>query len=203
MSKYIASCSFGKDSVAQIILAHEHNEPLDVIVWVEVMFSDTISGENPKHVDFIYNKAIPQFKEWGYEVKVLHSKENYVSCFMHEHTGSNKHPERKGCLRGYPIPYACVINDRCKVKPIKEYNKLLSADCINYVGIAIDEPVRLERVHSKSNQVSLLEKYGYTEKMAMELCRKYGLLSPIYNQNTRGGVLVLSKCKGQRISKFL
>ena len=30
--KYIASCSFGKDSIATILLAREHNEPLDEIV---------------------------------------------------------------------------------------------------------------------------------------------------------------------------
>ena len=29
MKKYIASCSFGKDSLATIILAHMHGEPLD------------------------------------------------------------------------------------------------------------------------------------------------------------------------------
>ena len=45
---YIASCSFGKDSIATILLALEHNEPLDRVVFVEVMFdhSRNISGEN-------------------------------------------------------------------------------------------------------------------------------------------------------------
>ena len=31
--KYIASWSGGKDSTASIILAHEHNEPLDLIIF--------------------------------------------------------------------------------------------------------------------------------------------------------------------------
>ena len=35
---YIASCSFGKDSLATILLALEHNEPLDRAVFCEVMF---------------------------------------------------------------------------------------------------------------------------------------------------------------------
>lgn len=43
--KYIASCSFGKDSMATILLAREHNEPLDEIVYCEVMFDENISGE--------------------------------------------------------------------------------------------------------------------------------------------------------------
>lgn len=49
--KYIASCSFGKDSVAQIIVAKYYNEPID-----------EISGEFPEHRDFIYNVAIPKRK---------------------------------------------------------------------------------------------------------------------------------------------
>ena len=35
---YIASCSFGKDSIATILLALEHGEPLDAAVFSEVMF---------------------------------------------------------------------------------------------------------------------------------------------------------------------
>lgn len=58
--KYIASCSGGKDSVATIILAHEHNEPLDEIIFVEVMFDENISGELPEHIDFI-KKQIKTF----------------------------------------------------------------------------------------------------------------------------------------------
>ena len=66
--KYIASWSGGKDSTASIIPAHEHNEPLDLIIFSEVMFDDNISGELPEHIDFIKNKAIPVFESWGYEI---------------------------------------------------------------------------------------------------------------------------------------
>ena len=63
--KYIASWSGGKDSTASIILAHENNEPLDLIIFSEVMFDKNISGELPEHIDFIKNKCIPLFKGWG------------------------------------------------------------------------------------------------------------------------------------------
>ena len=36
-------------------------------------------------------------------------------------------------------------------------------------------------------KVSLLEKYGYTEQMAFDLCKKYDLISPIYDFAPRGG----------------
>jgi hypothetical protein len=57
---------------------------------------------------------------------------------------------------------------------------------VQYLGIAADEPKRLERLKG-TNKISLLEKYGYTEKMAFDLCEKYGLLSPIYDFTKRGG----------------
>lgn len=55
------------------------------------------------------------------------------------------------------------------------------------VGIAVDEPVRLNRVVETDNQTSLLQKYGYTEQMAFDLCKKYDLLSPIYGFSPRNG----------------
>lgn len=54
--KFIASWSGGKDSTASIILAHENNEPLDLIIFSEVMFDKNISGEFPEHIDFIKKK---------------------------------------------------------------------------------------------------------------------------------------------------
>lgn len=56
---------------------------------------------------------------------------------------------------------------------------------MQYVGIAKDEPKRLSRL--KSNQISLLDRYGYTESMAMNKCKDYGLVSPIYENGSRGG----------------
>lgn len=35
--------------------------------------------------------------------------------------------------------------------------------------------------------MSLLEKYGYTEQMAYDLCKQFDLLSPIYEDSSRGG----------------
>ena len=53
------------------------------------------------------------------------------------------------------------------------------------MGIASDEPVRLRRL--QKNQVSLLEKYHYTEEDAKQLCQTAGLLSPVYAFTDRGG----------------
>lgn len=181
--KYIASCSFGKDSIATVILAHLHNEPLDLIVFSEVMFDENISGEHPLHIDFIYNKAIPIFESWGYEVKVLRANKTYLDCFFNV-CGKRAKSERIGKYRGFPIAFKCKINSDCKVAPIKKFFKGL--DCIQYVGIAADEPERLKRLEN-TNKISLLAKYNYTEQRAFELCQEYDLISPVYQLSNRQG----------------
>ena len=183
--KYIASCSGGKDSIATIILAHEHKEPLDLIIFSEVMFDENISGELPEHIDFINNKAFPVFNEWGYETKILRAKLTYMDIF-------NRYPSRGkrkglGMKTGFPMAGKCQINRSVKVKPIRDFLENYPDQFMQYIGIAVDEPVRLERVVRTTNQESLLQKYGYTEKMAYELCDKYGLLSPVYKVAKRGG----------------
>lgn len=183
--KYIASWSGGKDSTASIILAHEHNEPLDLILFSEVMFDKTISGELPEHIDFIKNKGIPLFEGWGYETKILHADLTYMDIFLRQPTRGKRFGT--GRITGFPMSGRCQINRSVKVEPIKKFLKSFKEDFIQYIGIAVDEPVRLDRVVKTSNQISLLQKYKYTEQMALDLCKEYDLLSPIYGFAPRGG----------------
>lgn len=181
---YIASCSFGKDSIATILLALVNNEPLDRVVFAEVMFDHEkgISGEIPEHIEWIYNTAIPKLESMGVKVDVVKDKQDYKS-FFYKCRGGGKF---KGFLYGFPIGGKCVINRNCKIRPIKSYYKQFKGyDIVQYVGIAKDETKRLSRL--KGNQVSLLDKYGYTESMAMNMCKEYGLVSPIYDKGSRGG----------------
>lgn len=180
--KYIASLSGGKDSTASIILAHEHNEPLDLIIFSEVMFDKNISGELPEHIDFIKNKSIPVFESWGYEVKILHSDKTYLDCFHHIATKG----KRVGQKLGFPMTGKCIINRDCKIAQIRKFLKEIKEPFI-YIGIAVDEPIRMNRIADAGDKVSLLEKYGYTEHMALEICKKYDLLSPVYEYAPRGG----------------
>lgn len=198
--KYIASCSFGKDSCATIILAHLNNEPLDLIVYSEVMFDEETSAEHPIHRDFIFNKAIPVFEQWGYPVKVLRSsKTNYVTSFNHI-VSKSSHPERNGKKRGFLIPFGCVMNSHCKIQPIRDFYKSITEPVTQYIGIAIDEPIRLERL--KDNKISLLAKYKYTEQMAYDLCKEYDLLSPIYQYSSRGGCWFCPNAREKELAIF-
>lgn len=181
--KYVASCSFGKDSLASVILAHEYKEPLDEIIYCEVMFSKEISGEVPEHRNFIYNTAIPKLEAWGYKVTVIRGEVTYLDSFNHLLIRGKS----KGMKRGFPSFMGCSINRDCKTRPLERYwKKHIGPNVVQYIGIATDEPKRLKRLEG-TNRVSLLEKYNYTEKMAWELCKDHGLLSPIYGFARRNG----------------
>lgn len=192
---YIASCSFGKDSIATILLALENNEPLDRVVFSEVMFdiSRNISGENPEHIEWVYNTAIPKLKQLGVIVDVIRADTDYVNWFHHTRKGVYE-GKKQGFLRGG----MCGLTVKCKIAPIQRYYKQFkNYKVITYVGIAWDEFKRLKRL--KGNKISLLAKYYCTEQMAVRLCQKYDLLSPIYKKNTRGGCWF---CPNAKIKSF-
>ena len=180
--KYVASCSFGKDSIAAILLAKEHDEPLDEAVYCEVMFDENISGEVPEHRDFIYGTAIPALRRMGVTVVVLRSWQTYVGLF----TGRVTRGPKKGMVRSFPLCGKCAVQRDCKVRPIEQYRKALPPGTVQYVGIASDEQERLLRLDG-AQKISLLDKYHITEQDAKKLCLRAGLLSPVYEFTDRGG----------------
>lgn len=185
---YFHSWSGGKDSTAAIILDHIHGLPPSEIVISEVMFSHerNISGELPEHIDFIYNTAIPKFKEWGYTTHVVKDERDFLYYFYHIITQSSV-AERNGKRRAFPLGGMCHINPALKKRPLRKFfAQYPEQEFIQYVGIAVDEPKRIARLDG-TNKVSLLQQYRYTEKMAFDLCKEYGLLSPIYEFSKRGG----------------
>lgn len=193
---YIASCSFGKDSIATILLALEHGEPLDRVVFCEVMFDHArgISGEWPEHIEWVYNVAIPKLQQMGVVVDIVRSERDYIGEFVDVY----KRGQYVGKMHGFPIAGRCAIN-KLKVRPIQKYYKEqeFEKNVIQYIGIAVDEPKRLARI--KGNKVSLLAKYNYTEADAMAKCAQYGLVSPLYKKNKRGGCWF---CMNQSVEGF-
>ena len=189
MMKNVLFCSGGKDSVASLIIAKVNREPLDGVVFCEVMFDEETSGEHPLHIEFVKEKLRPWVeKELEIPFVILRSDRTYKSYF--EHIVSRGKGEGK--TAGFPIPGRCAINRECKMRPIQRFRKENNIER-EYVGIAADEPERLARL--TGNKVSLLARYGYTEAMARELCIEYNLLSPIYNICKRNGCWFCMNCK--------
>ena len=176
--RYLYSWSGGKDSTAAIILSHIHNLPPSTVIFSEVMFDKKrgISGELPEHIDFIKNRAIPVFEEWGYTVEILHATKDYLDCF-HQIITKSKNPLRNGRKSGFPIGGMCTINSRIKIKAIQDYLKNVNGGFVQYVGIAADEPARLTRLdgikyHYLPN-MAILNKWLMIYAASMICCPQY------------------------------
>ena len=191
--KYVASLSFGKDSMAMLIKIKELGLPLDEVIYVDIMFDDDTSGETPEMASFI-TKAEKILKE-KFNVEVTHLrgvtfKEQFYKIKQRgKHIGDNY---------GFPYTIGSWCNDRLKMQPIKEYMRKQKEQIIQYVGIAYDEPERYERLNHETHIAPLYD-LKITEKEAMEICEKYDLLSPIYKTSFRGGCWF---CPKQRLSQL-
>lgn len=187
--KHIASCSFGKDSLATVLLALEHGEPLDEVLYCEVMFDEHTSGEVPEHRDFIHERAIPALHAAGVKVTVIQSPKTFVGLF-------NKRKASGACagkIWSWPLCGRCYVQRDCKLPPIAAYKKTLG-EVEEYIGFASDEDTRIAKMSGK-NHISLLEKYKVTEAVAREICARHGLLSPIYAFAPRNGCFFCPNAK--------
>ena len=198
--KRFISWSGGKDSSASIAECYELGIPIDAVVISEVMFDNkrNISGENPKHIKWIYDVAIPIIENvFGFKVIVLRDKSDYIQEFNHRVGNRSKIADRVGKKRGWFIGGKCIGNDRLKMRPIRKFFKNAGI-CEIIVGIAADEKKRQSKKTMKGKR-SILVEQNITEAMTYDICRKYNLLSPIYEERKRGGCWF---CPNQSIEEF-
>ena len=187
----IFSLSFGKDSMATLILAAEQGIPIDRVLYVEVKFNDEISGEHPIMAEWIPT-AEKRLKElFGVTVDHAYSGVGFEAQFWTRH--------KRGALHdmnyGFPHLLSPWCNSCLKIKAINKYFREVVGDGCHtqFVGIAADEPNRWGRMEAKQTAKkkyrSILVEQGLTENDAMEICKKYDLLSPLYNYEDtyRGG----------------
>lgn len=176
MSKdYFASWSGGADSTAQIILAIEHKEPLTAAVYCEIMYTKEISAEVPEHRDFIYNKAIPWIERNGVPVIILRSGKT-ARDWMLSRVTKGPHAGKK---HGFPMVQRlgrCSIKRDCKLPPLEKFGRE-HPGAVYYEGICTDEPRRI-KADKLDQGAYLLVKYGYTQDMARELCKKKRTVEP-------------------------
>ena len=116
--KYIASCSFGKDSLAMLIKIKELGLPLDEVIYCDIRFdNEPCSGEMPLMKEFI-PKAEKILKEkFDIEVKHLTYKRTFVEQFYTIKQRGN----HKGDNYGFPYVIGAWCNSRLKIEPINNY----------------------------------------------------------------------------------
>ena len=178
--------SGGKDSTASIILDHTKNgHQIDLII-ISLLYFDKkrkIYAEHPEHIEFIF-KAKKVFEDWGYKVVMLDVEHDYMYWFYKKRTKRCKNKDNVGKYYGFLLSGLCELTPEKKYT-IDRYLKKLGKHT-QYVGIAIDEPERLDVAH-RGGKISLLEKFNCTEDDAKKLCEEYDLLSPVYAFTKRQG----------------
>ena len=183
MSKYyIASCSFGKDSLAmlQVIKQNPQKYPLDEIVFCDVRFSKDLSGNFEPMRAFIEGTIDRVRKDFGVPVTVVGSDIPFIDYFY----SVKQKGKAAGSIYGFPYTLGAWCNDRLKMKPLDAYFKS-KGEHIRYIGIAYDEPQRIKRL--EENEIAPLYEEGIKESEAMEMCAKTEYRSPIYDFFDRDG----------------
>lgn len=161
--KYIASVSFGKDSLAMLLLILSRGEPLD-----EVIFYDT--GMEFQAIYDIRDRIVPILKENGIKYTELKPKQSL------EYTMFNKSVRHRNgtCSKGYSwCGGRCRWGTTEKNKSISKYlNQNYGNDYIEYIGIASDETERLhyENIHKSYPLI----KWNMTEKDCLKYCYDKG-----------------------------
>jgi 3'-phosphoadenosine 5'-phosphosulfate sulfotransferase (PAPS reductase)/FAD synthetase len=183
--QYIASLSYGKDSMAMLEVIKRYNMPMDRIVHVEIMATDTIPADLPPMMKF-KAKADKIIKDrYGIEVENFRLEHNFQECFYMKRGRTGRKSKFAGKLYGWPMVRGQWCLQQLKLPALMTAAKQSSGSVIEYIGIAADEPKRFHNLSERKR--SPLVEHGITEAECRQICEELDLLSPIYNQTTRGG----------------
>lgn len=194
--KYLASCSFGKDSIAAIITHLQNGGGIDEAVYCRIMFDDTLSAELPEHEDWIYETAIPKLeRDWGVKTKVVQGEKTYKEHFYQKKIkGKNKDK-----IYGFPILFGQWCTSDLKRGVIEKHKNTFKKHK-EIIGITIDEPNRMKSKRNSPDVILPLVEHGITQAQSFEIAKRAGLLSPAYNKGrTRLGCWF---CHNQRIDEL-
>lgn len=160
--KYIASVSFGKDSLCMLLLLIERGEPID-----EVVFYDT--GMEFEAIYKIRDRVREELEEKGIEYTELKPE------YPFEYTMFEREVKKRDGSKGKGYSWCggrCRWGTSEKKRIIRKYIKRkYGKEYKEYVGIAYDEP---ERIKEDEKKIYPLYDLNITESMCLEYCRSKG-----------------------------
>lgn len=159
--QFIASVSFGKDSLAMLLMLIEKGYPLD-----EVVFYDT--GKEFQAIYNLRDKIIPILERKGIKFTQLEPSMSF------DYKMFDKPVCKRGTKEVHKHGYSwcggtCRWGTTDKLQAIEKYCK----GHYEYVGIAVDEPLRLEK-ERKGNKLFPLADLDMTERDCLDYCREQG-----------------------------
>lgn len=160
--RYVANCSFGKDSLAMVLLLIEKGYPLD-----EVIFFDT--GKEFQAIYNLRDQLKPFFETKGIKFTQLIPMKSFDYMMFEHKTKSGK--TGYGWCGGI-----CRWGTTYKIAALDKHSKAAHV----YIGVAADEHKRLQKSYG-SNKSFPLAKWGMSEQNCLDYCYSQG-----YNWDENG-----------------
>ena len=180
--KHIVSYSGGKDSTAMLLKMIDEGWPIDEIVFIQIMATDTLGAEFPYMYEYL-DKVDQYCKDRiGIGItRVMHPQGLTFENYFYRQTAKGKN---KGRIYGWPYTLGAWCNSRLKMIPIDKYFNA-QGEHTRYIGIAVDEPKRLARL--EANEIAPLAEWGMTEADCLEYLKEKGFYNELYDDFKRLG----------------
>ena len=182
---YIASLSFGKDSMAMVDLLLRHKKPLDYIIFNDTMYEFPFMYEYAEKV----KKYI--FDRYGKYIVVTRPNATFEQWAL----GVATKGKREGKIRGIPLLHSkdaqCFWRRESKTKPYDLWIKdnLKGDSYIKYIGFTTDE-IEKRRLNEDNVIYPLVEYFDMSEKDCFEYLRERELENPLYRFFERTGCMM-------------
>lgn len=164
---YVASCSFGKDSLAMVLNLIERNYPLD-----EVAFFDT--GMEFQAIYNLRDRMVPLIESHGVRFREFKIAEPFEYMML------DKPITRRDGTVHYGHGWCGGTNRWGTAQKVRTMNKYFK-DKTQYIGIAYDETERIKKHENEPNILMPLVDWKMTEKDCLEYCYSKG-----YDWNENG-----------------
>lgn len=166
--KYIASVSFGKDSLAMLLMLLEKNYNLD-----EIIFYDT--GMEFNAIYYTRDLVLEILRDLSNYKKIKYTELKPEIHFIDKMLNIEVHKRNGSIQRGYGLCGGrCRWGTTEKNKTIEKYLKEEYAqDYKEYIGIAFDETARIEKERNEHKLLPLVD-WKITEKDCLEYCYNKG-----------------------------
>lgn len=164
--KFIASCSFGKDSLAMLLKLLELNYPLDEVVYFDI-------GVEFNSIKANVEKIKPILGAKSVKFTILEPKDSFLYAMTEKPV-----MKRNGELQnGYKwCGGSARWGTTLKLEAIKKHSETYKEEMIvEYVGVAADERQRINRERNKNRiKIYPLVEWEMTEKDCLEYCYSKG-----------------------------
>lgn len=166
----ICSVSFGKDSLAMLLIMIENNYKIDEVIFYN-------NGMEFQAIYDIRDKVIPILDNYNIKFTEVYPKYEFLyQMFDKPINGKNGLHYGMSWCGGF-----CRWGTREKISAINRYIDYKNS--IVYVGIAVDETKRLEKEVKPYKRFPLVD-FNLTEKDCLKICYDHGFF---WEENTTNG----------------